>query len=173
MEQPSTEPDGSVTAVDLDTEMAAADDEEADDLFHRFQDSDDEDDNDDLEPEPEIHLRLPRSETDKADAQGDWDNMDEDRPADPQGSNEVSEQSGISRLPPRELQPETPAALGSAFESRSAAHQEEPTRSVPGPSKARVVVKDVAYSTYVAVLYYVRAILSRGILSQIPDIVPS
>ncbi|GJE88540.1 MATH domain-containing protein [Phanerochaete sordida] len=155
MEQSSTDLEGSVTAADSDAEMAPADDEEADEFFHRFQDSDDEDDNDDLEPEPEIRLRLPHSEADKTEAQGDWDNMDEDRPVGPQGSNEVNEQSDISRLSPREPPPEASAARSSAFESTSAAHQEESTRSVPGPPKARVVVKDVAYSTYVAVLYYI------------------
>ena len=42
--------------------------------------------------------------------------------------------------------------------------------AVPGPLKSRVVLRDAAYNTYFAVLYYVRPLLRYSLSLTIPDL---
>lgn len=165
LELPSADVDASVAATE-DSEMTYGDDEDVDGdtgLSHRFQDSDDEDDNDDVVMTDSIELQLPQSASEKTHVQRDsdsWDTMEEDRPDGASNSNEVVEQREALGVPSRASQPGTPLqqmtrVLESDGRTVTTQNCDDSGRSIPGPKKVRVVVKDAAYSTYRAVLHYV------------------
>ena len=65
--------------------------------------------------------------------------------------------------------PRVPSSPLRAVEILPVQSPPQPEVTVPGPKKARVVVKDVAYATYRAVLYYVRLPPSSP-LSSLPRV---
>lgn len=71
------------------------------------------------------------------------------------GSDNETESSRNVR--PKLSHPSSPRHVGLGFDMQEPEWQHVPKSGpIPGPNKTRVVVKDVAYTTYRAALYYVR-----------------
>ena len=165
----------SLTGITRASSIDKDDDMDGDDPdCHRFQDSDDEDDQDDvvMTDDTQLELRLPSSPTDNRSADAleqsrrdneSWDAMEDDKHEGASDSNGTVDYQTI--IPSRGSQPGTPRGPTASLEMSSqgatvtdSTHSVKSvmTSTVPGPPKVRVVVSDAAYSTYRAVLYYVR-----------------
>ena len=71
--------------------------------------------------------------------------------------NELDDRNGNRNVRPKLSHPSSPRSRSSpvSVKHESGWHHVSKTDPTPGPSKLRVVVKDVAYTTYRGVLYYV------------------
>ncbi len=115
----------------------------------RFEDSDDEDDNDESVPDPQIELQLPETfKRPRSSRPSSRASTDQGAANDEDGSDGRNVKAKLSH-PSSPREPEE----ANSIEEELVAQSIEP--AIPGPKKVKVVVKDVAYSTYRAVLNYV------------------
>lgn len=166
-----------------DVDMPAIEDDELDSTFralHRFQDSDDEDDEDDdvtSTEESVLELHLPvLDRADRAVEQSHlrqdsdpWDTVEGEHPTSTSNSPRATGVQGLFRDPFHASRPGTPTSRTTRDSnpnvkdtntlSSKRGDDSLPTEGLP---RVRVVVKDAAYSTYRAVLYYVGLILSSS-----------
>lgn len=71
-------------------------------------------------------------------------------------------ESEIRNVRPKLSHPSSPRSGSQGLDKEEPEWQQiSKSSTVPGPSKLHVVVKDVAYTTYRAVLYYVRPLIFR------------
>ena len=115
-------------------------------LAPRFEDSDDEDDDEEPVPESQITLQLPDTpKRPRPSRPSSWASSDQGVANDEDGTEGRNVKAKLSH-------PSSPRAEASIIEE-ILVPSSEPV--VPGPKKVKVIVKDVAYSTYRAVLNYV------------------
>jgi hypothetical protein len=73
------------------------------------------------------------------------------------GTDEDDEPTKVVRFPSRHGSPATPPEDPTMEPTRPFKKRKRDSTPVPGPPKTRVIITDVAYVTYRAVLYYVRS----------------
>lgn len=168
-----------------DVDMPAIEDDELDSTFkafHRFQDSDDEDDEDDdvtstEEPMLELHLPVP-DRADRAVEQSHlrqdsdpWDTVEGEHPTSASNSPRATGFQSLFKDLSHASRPGTPTSRTTRDSNTNvkdtntvSSKRGDDSDFLPaGLPRVRVVVKDAAYSTYRAVLYYVGIILSSSI----------
>lgn len=125
--------------------------------FQRFQDSDDEDDDDDgILEDHEIQTHPPATDIADKDARQrhnseSWDTMDDTNLESVSNSSTTGDFQSTPQIQVSQSHRNTLVEKN----VRDPAVSIVDGASVSGPQKTRVVVKDVAYSTYRAVLYYI------------------
>ncbi|KAI0084787.1 hypothetical protein BDY19DRAFT_1077254 [Irpex rosettiformis] len=119
----------------------------------RFEDSDDEDDDEDSVLDPQIHLRLPDvHKRPRPSRPTSWASVDQ---AASMTSDEGSESEGRN-VKVKLSHPSSPRAEANAIEEELLGPVTPVIEeTVPGPKKVKVIIRDVAYSTYRAVLNYI------------------
>lgn len=174
----STDFGGGPTDISISGDAHSATDtaqNEDDSHSYAFEDSDDEEDEED-DPAHEIHLTLPSrlQHTQEDEDVGEdnrllsWTTVAEGDAA----SLEPDDQQGRN-VKQKVFHPSSPRSerADSLTESRDlppAPKKADITKEVvPGPAKLRVVVKDVAYATYRAVLHYVGTIPLNNVITAI------
>ena len=143
-----------------DVDMHSSDEEDANNTpgpFQRFQDSDDEDDDDDaMLEDPETEAHPPAVDVADKDARQrhnseSWDTMEDTNLESASNSSITGDFQGTPEIQVHQSRSDVPKEKSAR--DRAVSMTDGP--SIQGPHKTRVVVKDVAYSTYRAVLYYV------------------
>lgn len=136
--------------------------DEDDSRSYIFEDSDDDDDDEDDHPH-EFHLRLPSGLQHAQEESEGGDSRPHSWTTLPEGDtvpSELDKEEGRN-VKQKVNHPSSPrsdrasALLDSHDPAPAQAKLDISKEQVPGPAKLQVVVKDAAYSTYRAVLYYV------------------
>lgn len=138
-------------------------------LTPRFEDSDDEDDYASAD-EADMELHLPTQHQSETKTVTDsWDEVEDDRVGGLEQSADMEMDHDASNPPPLDVPNPAQFTEPPNDTHPSVLSSDAPlATSIPGPRKIRVIVGDAAYTTYRAVLYYVRRVLwGRKICSHI------